>query len=228
MCGRYSITTPVEAMRELFLFTGSGFNLRPRYNAAPTQDLPIVRRNASGGDRELVMLRWGLVPSWAKDIKIGSRLINARAETAAEKPSFRSAMRRRRCLVPADGFYEWKTIDGRIQPFRICRSDGATFAFAGLWERWRPEIGETLETFAVLTTTANRQLHSIHHRMPVILNPEDYARWLDPAAELGSLQQLLKPYDGSLEASPVSSTVNDVRNDTATCFEPDEAAPRLL
>ncbi|MCP4330697.1 MAG: SOS response-associated peptidase [Alphaproteobacteria bacterium] len=230
MCGRYSITTPVEAMRALFDFSGPGLNLRPRYNAAPTQALPVVRQRDAdgGGDRELVLLHWGLVPSWAKDIKIASRLINARAETAAEKPSFRSAMRHRRCLVPADGFYEWKTIDGRKQPFRVSRPDGGPFAFAGLWESWHPDRDDRLESFTILTTAASAALADIHPRMPVILPSAAYAAWLDPDAQTAALGNFLIAYEGDLDATPVSTAVNNVRNDSPACFETAESAPQLI
>jgi putative SOS response-associated peptidase YedK len=230
MCGRYSITTPVEAMRGLFGFAGPGLNLQPRYNAAPTQELPVVRRVADGEARELVLLRWGLVPSWAKDIKIASRLINARAETVAEKPSFRSAFRRRRCLVPADGFYEWKkaAAGGQKQPFRIRLPDGGPFAFAGLWERWQPEGGEAVESFTIVTTEAAPAIHDIHARMPVILPTADYRSWLDPAATSDDLGALLRPYEAPLEADPVSTAVNNVRNDTPDCLEPVTEIPPLL
>jgi len=229
MCGRYSITTPVEAMRGLFGFAGPGLNLQPRYNAAPTQVLPVVRRVADGDDRELVLLRWGLVPSWAKDIKIAARLINARAETVAEKPSYRTAFRRRRCLVPADGFYEWKKAGGgNKQPFRIRLPDGGPFAFAGLWERWQPEGGEAVESFTIVTTEAALGIRDIHARMPVILPPADYRPWLDPAATPDGLGALLRPYEAALEADPVSTAVNSVRNDTPDCLEPvTEISPLL-
>jgi len=232
MCGRYSITTPVEAMRGLFGFAGPGLNLQPRYNAAPTQALPVVRRvdAAAGDDRELVLLPWGLVPPWAKDIKIAARLINARAETVAEKPSFRAAFRRRRCLVPADGFYEWKKGGGggNKQPFRIRLPDGGPFAFAGLWEHWQPAGAEAVESFTIVTTEAASAIRDIHPRMPVILPPADYGPWLDPAADADGLAALLRPYEAALDAYPVATTVNSVRNDTPDCLEPVTEIPPLL
>jgi putative SOS response-associated peptidase YedK len=230
MCGRYSITTPVEAMRGLFGFAGPGLNLQPRYNAAPTQELPVVRRVAEGDDRELVLLRWGLVPPWAKDVKIAARLINARAETVAEKPSFRAAFRRRRCLVPADGFYEWKKAagGGQKQPFRIRLPDGGPFAFAGLWERWQAEGGEAVESFTIVTTKAAPSVRDIHLRMPVILPPAEYQHWLDPAADADDLGALLRPYEAALDTYPVATTVNNVRNDSPDCLKAVTEIPPLL
>ena len=214
MCGRYSLTTAPEALRRLFNFTNLP-NLAPRYNIAPTQLAPVVR-GADGG-RELVMLRWGLVPSWAKDISIGNKMINARAETVAEKPAFRGAFRHRRCLVPTDGFYEWRTEDGRKQPFRIGMKTGDAFALAGLWERWTSPENESVETFAILTTEANGKLHPIHHRMPVIVPPEGYAGWLDADADA----VIPAPADPEPMAFyRVGPRVNNVRNDDADCIVP--------
>jgi putative SOS response-associated peptidase YedK len=223
MCGRFLLTAPVEALRRLF-GVEAAFNLAPRYNIAPTQETPVLRLD-SGGGRVLAMLRWGLVPSWAKDPAIGSNLINARADTVAAKPSFRAAFRQRRCLVPADGFYEWKAgAPGTPkQPYLIARADGATFAFAGLWELWQHEK-EKLYTFTIVTTDANAALAPIHHRMPVILDPGDYAAWLDPANK--DAQALLKPApEDWMRATPISTRVNAVRNDDASLIEPLEAPP---
>jgi len=227
MCGRYSITTPVEALREAFRFSGPPINLAPRYNAAPTQDLPIVRLSADGSERQLAVLRWGLVPSWATDPAIGNRLINARAETVAEKPSFRSAFRSRRCLVPADGFYEWRKIGGHKQPYRICRPDGAPFAFAGLWERWASEQATPLETFTILTTEATAELSPIHGRMPVILPTASYDAWLNPNMRRADLTALLTPYPGALDVYAVDTRVNNARNDDPACIAPAAEQPNL-
>ena len=228
MCGRYSITTPLEAMRGLFDFEGTP-NLAPRYNVAPSQSVPIVRRREDEAVREIVQVRWGLVPGWAKDLSISAKLINARAETVAEKPSFRSAFKRRRCLVPADGFYEWRRESEAKQPYRIARADGGVFAFAGLWERWEAPEGETVESCTILTTQANAALAPIHGRMPVVLEPGAYGPWLDPAAEPERLHALLVPApDETLTAYKVSTRVNNVRNDDAGCLAPlpgDDAAP---
>ncbi len=222
MCGRFSLTTAPEAMRALFDYENFP-NLAPRYNIAPTQHVAAVRPAASGAGRELAMLRWGLVPGWAKDVSIGARMINARAETVAEKPAFRDAFKKRRCLVPADGFYEWRAEDGKKQPFRIGMSGGATFAFAGLWESWSPPEGEQkLETVTIVTIAANEKLHPIHPRMPVILDAADYAEWLDAEGVDGAAAQtLLQPYAAEPMAFyRVNPRVNIARNDDAACIEP--------
>lgn len=223
MCGRYLLIAPVEALRRLFGVTESP-NLAARYNIAPTQEAAVVRIGAGG--RELAKLRWGLVPHWAKNTNIGAGLINARAESAAEKPSFRAAYRKRRCLVPADGFYEWKGEGTAKQPYLVARPDGATLAFAGLWEHWQGQ-GEdgplTIESFAILTTDANATLKPIHPRMPAILDRRDYEAWLDAGnARAG---ELLRPApDEALAAVPVSTRVNAVRNDDPDVMTPAETA----
>jgi len=223
MCGRYSITQPVEAIQRVF-HVGERPNLPPRYNVAPTQDVPAVRRGEDG-ERHLALLRWGLIPFWADDASIGSRMINARAESAAEKNAFRTAFRRRRCLIVADGFYEWQkpaTKGGRKQPYRVTLTDGGLFAFAGLWESWRePASGETVESCAILTTDANEDLAQIHERMPVILDPAGYETWLDPDADPVDAQALLGPYPSErLTAYPVPTRVNAVANDDPAVIEP--------
>ena len=229
MCGRYTNTMTWSEMVALYDIHNIDFrpNFEARYNIAPTQSVPVVRREENG-NRELAMMRWGLIPSWAKDAALGAKMINARSETVAEKPSFRSAFKNRRCLIPADGFYEWRTEDGRKQPFRIGMKGGAPFAFAGLWERWTAkaasrgiEEGQEVETFTIITTEANDRLRPIHHRMPVILPPEDHARWLDPANDSDNLLALLRPYPADPMAFyRVSTAVNNVRNDTPSCTEP--------
>jgi putative SOS response-associated peptidase YedK len=229
MCGRYSITTPVEALRRLFCLAGPAPNLAARYNVAPCQDVPVVRA-AGDGARSLAMLRWGLVPSWAKDAGIGNRLINARLETVHEKPSFRAAAVARRCILPADGFYEWKKEGKAKQPYRICLEDGAPFGFAGLWERWRDPAGSVMETCAILTTEANEALRAIHHRMPVILDPAGYAAWLDPGeTDAVAALSLPRPIAARrLVAYPVSRYVNAARNDDPACIEPRGETPSLF
>jgi putative SOS response-associated peptidase YedK len=216
-------------------------NLEPRANIAPTQDVAAVRLGEDGA-RHFVTLRWGLIPSWAKDATIASKMINARGETVAEKPAFRSAFRARRCLIPADGFYEWKTEDGAKQPYRIVRADRTPFAFAGLWERWdKASDGVPVETSTIITTDANETLQAIHHRMPVILDAADFAAWLDPAVRPADLQGLLRPFPSQdLIAYRVSRRVNAVANDDLSLIEPldetdagqsaakDDAQPRLL
>ncbi len=220
MCGRYSLTSPVESVVQLFDLDTRP-NLPPRYNIAPTQEVAVVR--TEGGARSLGLMRWGLVPAWAKDPAIGQRLINARGETAADKPSFRSAFKRRRCLIPADGFYEWQARGrGPKQPYRIARPDGGPFAFAGLWEAWRDGEGDERLTCTILTTEANRALREIHARMPVILGPDDYGPWLDvDGAAPAALQGLLEPVpEDWLAAYPVSTRVNNVKNDDPACIAP--------
>jgi putative SOS response-associated peptidase YedK len=218
MCGRFVLRTPVEELRRAFGFVEQP-NLMPRYNVAPTQEVPVIRqRRNPAGERTLQLLRWGLIPAWAEDTKKGASLINARAESVTEKPSFRSAFRRRRCLVPADGFYEWRADGKRKQPYLIQRRDRAAFAFAGLWERWTPkETGEGpafIDSFTIVTTTANALLHPLHERMPVILRPDQYASWLDPDAEPDRLLALLKPApEDWLSYGPVGREVNAARAD---------------
>ncbi|MEM8964154.1 MAG: SOS response-associated peptidase [Acidobacteriota bacterium] len=217
MCGRYTLSTdPGELLTELGVEPEA---IQPRFNIAPTQSLPVVRATKSGDGRELAYLRWGLVPSWAKDEKIGNRMINARSETAAEKPSFRSAMKRRRCLIPTDGFYEWKKEGSVKQPYHIHRADRRPFVFAGLWERWsRGE--QPLDTFTILTTSPNPFMASLHDRMPVILPTETWNRWLDPAIEGKDLGDLLVPYPGDdFAATKVSRMVNSPANDRPACID---------
>lgn len=228
MCGRFLLATPADEIARAFGVIGATVpEWRPRYNIAPTQDVLIVREPAAGG-RELARVRWGLIPSWAKEESIGARTINARAETAATKPAFRSAFRSRRCVVPADGFYEWKRINGK-QPMVIRRVDGRPLAMAGLWESWASP-GGPLETCTVLTCDANPMMREIHDRMPVILEPEECAAWLDPgAADPAAVQGLLDPApDGVLGAAAVSRLVNSPRNDSAECIRPVEAEGGLF
>jgi putative SOS response-associated peptidase YedK len=195
--------------------------LEPRYNIAPTQPVAVVRQSELG--RALGVVQWGLVPSWAKDPTMGSKMINARAETVAEKPAFRAAFKQRRCLVLADGFYEWQPTSTRQpkQPFYIHRQDDEPFAFAGLWEYWEGADG-ALETCTIITTEANELVSPIHERMPVIIAPDDYAQWLDPTTKQATpLQELLQPYDSdALEAYPVSHAVNNARNESPKCIAP--------
>ena len=217
MCGRFTLRTPAHRLAEAFGVRELP-NLRPRYNIAPSQDVVAIRRAADG--RELVSLRWGLIPFWAKEAAIGNRMINARAETAAGKPAFRAAFRRRRCLVAADGFYEWqKTDGGPKQPYFIRLADDAPFAIAGLWERWSAPDGEAVESCTLLTTGANDLLRPIHDRMPVILAPAAYDAWLD--AEAPSAEALLRPYPaGEMTAYAIGRLVNDPRTDAAACIAP--------
>ncbi len=193
--------------------------LEPRFNIAPGGDVAVV---VNRGARRLEMFHWGLIPRWAKDPSIGNRLINARAETAAEKPSFRAALRQRRCLVLADGFYEWKGKSAPKTPMYMRMKNGAPFAFAGLWETWQPPAGMAIESCAILTTEPNSLLAPIHNRMPVILTRKDYAAWLDPKPCAGAqLVELLQPFPADrMEAYEVSTLVNRPTNDDASCIEP--------
>jgi putative SOS response-associated peptidase YedK len=218
MCGRYSLTAPPELIAELFGLAKPP-DLTPRYNIAPTQEAPVIRRE--GDRRVLAPLRWGLVPPWAEDPTGGGRMINARSETVTTRPAYREAFRRRRCLVPADGFFEWRRGGGRAQPFFLRRRDGRPMALAGIWERWQGP-GEALESFAILTTDANELVAPLHDRMPAIVPPEAFAGWLDPATDAaGELAPLLRPRPpGELEAYPVDPWVNDPAHDDARCLEP--------
>jgi putative SOS response-associated peptidase YedK len=220
MCGRFTLTTPTPVLAELFLFPEPE-SQPPRYNVAPTQLIATVRAPSDIKHRELALCRWGLIPSWANDPAIGNRMINARAETAAEKPAFRSPLRHRRCLVLADGFYEWQKQEAKKQPYYFRMRDGKPFAFAGLWDRWH-EGDQAVETCTILTTEANDLVRPIHERMPLILAPEDYDRWLDPAVQKPEqVKPLLHPYRSDvMETYPVSSTVNNPRNDVPRCVEP--------
>lgn len=223
MCGRYELHSQPAAIALAFGLAAPPA-LQPRYNIAPMQSVPIVRVAANGA-RECVDVRWGLVPRWAKDPAIGAKMINARGETLAEKPSFKMAFRRHRCLVPADGFYEWQQLpDGRKQPVRITLAAGGPFAFAGLTERWIAPDGAVVDTCTIVTTDANSLLRAVHVRMPVIVPPPDYERWLDPAHE--GPQDVIAPYPSEAMAYyPVSTRVNAVRNDDATLIEPQGEEP---
>ena len=224
MCGRYSLKTPADTLAEHFQLTKPP-SLSPRFNIAPSQPIAIVRIHAPQENRECVLTRWGLIPSWANDPSLGNRMINARAETVAEKPAFRGPLAHSRCLVPADGYYEWQR-EGRMgqrkQPFYIRLRDGRLFAFAGLWERWAGPDGEAIESCAILTTEPNESLKEIHDRMPLILDPKEYDQWLDPAVRQAQLlQPLFRPYPPEeMTAYPVSLRVNDPSHDDAGCIEP--------
>ena len=234
MCGRFSQRMTWRELHERMDLIGAPLNLRPRYNVAPSQDVAVVRaadpgsRSGAGDGRTLAMLRWGLIPAWARDPAIGHRLINARSETAAEKPSFRAAYRNRRCLIPADGFYEWQRRGKTRHPWLFGLADGKAFAFAGLWERWTvPDgaaltgslaergPGDAVETCTILTTAANATVTPVHGRMPVILPPEVYGPWLSGD------DVPLAPYPAdTMTAHPVSTLVNRPANDDPRCIEP--------
>lgn len=213
MCGRYTLTKSLPEIAERFLVNPAGVEYGPRYNIAPSQHAPVLRAGEDGA-RKLSLLRWGLIPHWADDKSIGNRLINARGETVAEKPSFRRAFKSQRCLVLADGFYEWIKRDGGKQPVFIHLPERAPFSFAGLWERWdKVEDGSPLETYTIITTTPNEEIRQIHHRMPVILQADDESHWLDPETSREELKQILMPYPGTLEHFAVGKAVNSPAND---------------
>jgi putative SOS response-associated peptidase YedK len=220
MCGRFTLRTPPKDIAEVFQLLHA-LDLIPRYNIAPTQQVAVVRQGTTC--REGSMIRWGLIPFWAKDAKVGASMINARADTVATKPAFRAAFKKRRCLVLADGFYEWQKGEGKTkQPFYIRMAKDQLFAFAGLWEHWKGPDETSIDSCAIITTDCNETLHPIHDRMPVILHEEDYDRWLGPKAEdPAKLVELLKPYPASeMTAFPISTLVNNPRNESAKCIEP--------
>jgi putative SOS response-associated peptidase YedK len=238
MCGRYAVTLPPEAMRQAFAYREQP-NFPPRYNIAPTQPVPVVRLEQ--GTRQFMLMRWGFIPGWVKDPKDFPLVINIRSESAAEKPSFRAALARRRCLMPADGFYEWHRLgEGRRQenrPYLFRRPDRGFFAFAALWETWHSPDGSEIDTVAMVTGPANGQMAAIHHRSPVIVPPEAFDAWLDPAAEPATLRGLLcPPPDDLLEMIRLDDAVNKVANDgpelqlpfdPASAPKPSESKPAM-
>jgi putative SOS response-associated peptidase YedK len=218
MCGRYASFLPAEALRALFETVNATPNWEPTWNMAPSRNAPVVRLHPETRARHLDLLRWGLIPHWTKDPRAVRQPINARAESVATTPMFRDALLRRRCLVPADVFYEWQATEGGKQPFAIARADGQPIVFAGLWEGWRGADGTVLRSFTIVTTSANATLRPLHERMPVILEPADWPAWLgevdvDP---LG----LLRPSEAEMRFWRVGTAVNNVRNDSATLLEP--------
>ena len=222
MCGRFTLSTPAQTLQQIFDLTETP-DLPPRYNIAPSEAIATIRLPEPQAGRRLDLLSWGLVPPWAKEPDVGARMINARAETAATNPAFRAAFRRRRCLVPADGFYEWQQVDRRHkQPFYIRMRDGSPFAFAGLWEHWEGPQGDALETCTILTTDPSELVRPVHDRMPVILDPRDWDLWLDPGVQdPARLQPLLHPYPAEkMTAFPVGQAVNNPANDREECIAP--------
>jgi len=217
MCGRYRLSRRKQVVEEYFESASEEEDWSPRYNIAPTQPVATVRQSGSG--RILSMMRWGLVPSWATDIKIGNQLINGRSESVLEKPAFREAFRSRRCLIPADGFYEWKKAGKQRHPFHFGMKDNSLFAFAGVWDRWKSPGGAMLQSCSILTTATNELLNGVHDRMPVILPRRHYEAWLTaPAAEPERLAELLVPFDaGLMSRYPVGSLVNKPENETHEC-----------
>jgi putative SOS response-associated peptidase YedK len=222
MCGRFRLSRRKQVVLERFESVSDVEDWEPRYNIAPTQPVAVIRQRAEKPVRELSLMRWGLVPSWARDSSGAAGLINARSETARTKPAFRDVLRDRRCLIPADGFYEWRRTRNSKQPYCFEVNDGALFAFAGVWDQWKDPSGTRLTTCSILTTTPNEVTSSIHDRMPVILDPSNYDLWLDPGMKnVDGVCELLAPYDArQMRSYPVSSRVNHVAHDDEECSRP--------
>ena len=227
MCGRYRLSRRKQVVEEYFDTALVERDWNPRYNIAPTQNVPIIRQNPKEPIREMSFVRWGLIPSWAKDSSVAAKMINARSETASMKPAFRDALKFRRCLIPADAFYEWKRIGKSKQPYCFEVNEGELFAFAGLWDRWKYPSGQWVKSCSILTTTPNAVTAAVHDRMPVILDPDAYDLWLDPGmTNEAAASDMLKPYDARLmRRYPVSTRINQVANDDEECSRPVEAAP---
>jgi putative SOS response-associated peptidase YedK len=215
MCGRFFLVATAAELKRKFKLDDRPDPVR-RYNIAPTQATPIVVMPERVA--RLNLARWGLVPPWSRDLSLGSRMINAPVEAIEETPAFRAPFHSQRCLVPANGYYEWRTEEAKRQPYRIGLRTGALFAFAGLWERWTPEIGEPVDTFTIITTRANKLLSEVHDRMPVIIAPEDYHRWLNGTDS--AAKRLLVPYTGAMTITRVSDRVNDIKQDDAGLIAP--------
>lgn len=227
MCGRYQLTANERWLSEYFSIPAEDIEWAARWNIAPTDEVATVRQDRAGPRRIFALMRWGLIPYWAKDASIGNKTINAVSETAAEKPAFRESLRKRRCLVPANGFYEWKQVGPKQkQAYNIGLADNGLFAFAGLWDKWKDPTGKTIESCTILTTEANPLLKEIHSRMPVILAPDDYDLWLDPGVtDPARVSELLKPFDARLmRIYPVSAKVNRVENDGPECAEQENSS----
>src|SRR5260370_37710997 len=227
MCGRYRLSRRKQILEEHFDSVSGTEDWNPRYNIAPTQLVPIIRQNPKQPIRELSLFRWGLVPRWAKDPSVAARMINARSETASTKSAFRDALKFRRCLVPADGFYEWQRTGKAKQPYCFEVNGGELFAFAGLWDRWKDPSGQWIRSCSILTTTPNAVTSAVHDRMPVILDPDCYDLWLDPGMhDMRAVSDILKPYDARMmRCYPVSNRVNHVANDDAECSTPTQVNP---
>jgi putative SOS response-associated peptidase YedK len=230
VCGRYRLSRRKQLVEEYFDAVSDEPEWTPRYNIAPTQPVPVIRQNQKEPHRELTLMRWGLIPSWAKDTSVGAAMINARSETAATKPAFRDPLTHRRCLIPADAFYEWVRSGKAKQPYCFEVNNGELFAFAGLWDRWKDPSGPWIKSCSILTTTPNAVTSSVHDRMPVILDRGDYDLWLDPGmTNVEAVSDLLTPYDAQLMRSyPVSSRVNHFVNDDAECSTPIEVENQRL
>jgi putative SOS response-associated peptidase YedK len=228
MCGRYRLSRRKQVVEEYFDTVSDEPNWNPRYNIAPTQPIPIIRQSPKEPVREMSLIRWGLIPSWARDPSISAKMINARSETAGTKPAFRDPLTSRRCLVPADGFYEWKRAGKAKQPYCFEVNDGELFAFAGLWDRWKDPSGQWVKSCSILTTTPNAVTSAVHDRMPVILDRADYDLWLDPGfTDVTAVSEMLKPFDARLMRSyPVSTRINHAANDDEECAKPVEIETR--
>jgi len=226
MCGRYKLSRRKQVVEEYFDTVSGEEDWVPRYNIAPTQPIPVIHQHPREPVLELSLMRWGLIPSWAKDASGAARMINARSETAATKPAFRDALKSRRCLIPADGFYEWAKTGKTKQPYCFEINDGQLFAFAGIWDRWRDPSGQWVKSCSILTTTPNAVTSPVHDRMPVILDPDAYELWLDPGlTKVAAASDLLKPYDARLmRCYPISARINHVANDDEECARPVELA----
>jgi putative SOS response-associated peptidase YedK len=226
MCGRYRLSRRKQLIEEQFNCDPWEEDWSPRYNIAPTQPVPVIRQNPKEPVRELSLMRWGLIPHWAKDASSAASTINARSETAATKPAFRDPIKFRRCLIPADGFYEWARKGASKQPFCFEVNDAELFAFAGLWDGWKNPDGQWIKTCSILTTTPNAVTSAVHDRMPVIVHPDGYHLWLDPGlTDARVVSELLKPYDARrMRAYPVSTRINHVANDDVECSQPVEVA----
>jgi putative SOS response-associated peptidase YedK len=224
MCGRYRLSRRKQILAEHFDANPFDDDWAPRYNIAPTQPVPVIRQHPKEPQRILSLMRWRLIPSWSKDASASASMINARSETAAAKPAFRDSMKFRRCIVPADGFYEWRRIGGAKQPFCFEVNDGELFAFAALWDGWKDPDGQWIKSCSILTTTPNAVTSQVHDRMPAILRRDDYDLWLDPGmTNADAVSDLLKPFAAHLmRAYPVSTRINGVQNDDAECARPVE------
>jgi putative SOS response-associated peptidase YedK len=233
MCGRYRLSRRKHVVEEYFDTVSGGEDWNPRYNIAPTQPVAVIRQNPKEPIRDLSLMRWGLIPSWAKDSSAAARMINARSETVGTKPAFRDALKSRRCLIPADGFYEWSRAGKTKQPYCFEVNEGELFAFAGIWGRWKDPSGQWVKSCSILTTTPNAVTSAVHDRMPVILDPDGYDLWVDPGmTNVAAASDLLTSFDTRLmRCFPVSTRINHVANDDEECSRPvniTEAQNRLF
>lgn len=226
MCGRYRLSRRKQIVEEYFGSPSDEQDWVPRFNIAPAQSVPVIRQHPKEPIRKLSLMKWGIVPSWAKDPSVAASMINARSETAFTKPAFRDALKSRRCIIPADGFYEWLRTAKAKQPYCFEVNDGELFAFAGLWDGWKDPNGNWIRTCSILTTTPNAVTSAVHDRMPVILNPDNYDLWLDPGMQnVSEASELLMPFDPRrMRCYPVSTRINHVANDDEECSRPIEVA----